>query len=61
MGTALIVCADVFGDLKIYDSEALARALMLLFFFLSVHLGVLPPQYQKAGYASVDRVFVLTW
>ena len=21
-------------------------------FFLSVHLGVLPPQYQKAGYAS---------
>ena len=45
--------ADVFWDLKIYVFEALARAYKLQF-FLSVHLGGLPPppQYQKAGYAT---------
>ena len=28
--------------------------------FLSVHLGVLPPQYQKAGYAS-DMNYILPY
>ena len=44
--------ADLCCDLK---NEALARAYKLQF-FLSVHLGVLPPPpppYQKAGYATV--------
>ena len=55
------VRADVFGDLKIYVSEALARFARSLahvsYFFSSVGtFGGLAPQYPKAGYASV-----LTW
>ena len=41
------VRADVFGDLKIYVSEALARfarpRIKISYLFLSVYLGVLPP------------------
>ena len=41
------VRAGIFGDLKIYVSEALARfarpRIKISYFFLSVHLGVLPP------------------
>ena len=48
--------ADVFGVLKIYvwgarSLRSLAQYKSMIF-FLSVHLGVLPPQYQKAGYAT---------
>ena len=52
----MIVRADVFGDLKIYVSEALARAYKFFFWFFSVGTfgGLAPPpqKYQKAGYAS---------
>ena len=33
---------------------SLARAYNLQFFFLSVHLGVLPPQYQKLATLVMD-------
>ena len=51
--TALIVCMEMYLESWKYVFEALARAIQVHdFFFFPVHLGVLPPQYQKAGYAT---------
>ena len=53
-GTALCTCRCILRPENICFWGARSRILYRLL-FLSVHLGVLPPppQYQKAGYASV--------
>ena len=57
----MIVCADVFGDLKIYVSEAVARfarsRIYRLHFSCRYIWGACPPPppYQNAGYASGNQ------
>ena len=59
----MVVCADVFWDLKIYVSEALARfARSRIQNYKNISVGTFgglappPPQYRKAGYASAPCV-----
>ena len=62
--TALIVCMQMYLESWKYMFEALARFArsrnISTWFILSVHLGVLPPQYQQAGYATATTTTTTT-